>query len=228
MDDEIGKVLAALDDRKMRGNTLIVFHNDNSGTRDAMFAGEGKVKTIPCDNGPLKGGKGSLYEGGTRVSAFANWPGKLKPGISTGLIDVTDMLPTLAQLADGPVEKCQLLDGRDAWTALTEGKPTGRTEVVNNIEPFNAAVREGDWKLVWKTVLPSRVELYNIAGDPNEKNNLADQHPGKVRELQARIEQLAARSAKPLFMQASVQAILGGLFGPAPIPTEDNAATHAP
>ena len=93
---------------------------------------------------------------------------------------------------------------------------------------FNAAVRHGDWKLIWKTVLPSRLELFNLADDPNETSDLAEKEPAKVKELQARIEKLAAESAKPLFMQASVQAIFGGLFGPAPIPTEDNAGTAEP
>jgi arylsulfatase A-like enzyme len=63
MDDQIGRVLDALDKKKMRDNTLIIFHSDNGGTRNAMFAGEGdmsKIK-IPCDNGPYRDGKGSLY-----------------------------------------------------------------------------------------------------------------------------------------------------------------------
>jgi arylsulfatase A-like enzyme len=228
LDDEIGKVLAALDRSKMRENTVVIFHSDNGGTRDAMFVGEAKVKTIPCDNGPLKGGKGNFYEGGTRVAAIANWPGHIKPGEVKELIHVTDMLPTLAKLADGTTEKSKPLDGHDVWAAISEGKPSGRDEVVYNVEPFNAAVRKGDWKLVWRAVLPSRIELFNLAEDPNERSNLADKQPEKVKELQARIEKLSAESAKPLFMQASVQAIFGGLSGPAPIPTEDSTATAEP
>lgn len=229
MDDEIGKVLAALDKKKMRENTLIIFHSDNGGTRDAMFVGEGKVKKLPCDNGPLKGGKGQLYEGGTLVPAFANWPGHIKPGSEVkGLMHVVDMLPTLVKLAGGSTEKCKPLDGRDVWPAIADGQPTGRNELVYNVEPFNAAVREGDWKLVWKAVLPSKVELFNLADDPNEMTNLAGQQPDKVKELQARIEKLSTESTKPLFMEASVQAIFGGLFGPAPIPTEDNTGTTEP
>ncbi len=231
MDDEIGKVLAALDKKKMRENTLIVWHSDNGGTKSKQFAGEGDVSKIkiPCDNGELNGGKGQLYEGGTRVPALANWPGHIQPGGEIkDMIHVTDMFPTLVKLGGGDIGKGKPLDGLDVWPALSEGKPTGRDELVYNIEPFNAAVRKGDWKLLWKTTLPSKVELFNLANDPGEKINLADQQPEKVKELQARIEKLAGEAAKPLFMESATTAIFGGLFGPAPIPTEDNSDTAEP
>ena len=65
--------MAALKKKGMRENTIIAFQSDNGGTRNAMFAGEGDMSkvVIPCDNGPFREGKGSLYEGGTRVPAFA-------------------------------------------------------------------------------------------------------------------------------------------------------------
>ena len=229
MDDEIGKVLAALDQKKLRENTLIVWHSDNGGTTDARLAGEGHSAKPPCDNGPLNGGKGSNYEGGTRVPALANWPGHIKPGTEIkDMIHVVDMFPTLTKLAAAPAGRGKPLDGLDVWPALSEGKPTGRRELVYNVEPFRAAVRQGDWKLLWKAVLPSKIELFNLATDPNETTNLAAQEPAKVKELQARIEQLAGEAAKPLFMEASVKAIFGGLMGPAPIPTDDNAGTAEP
>lgn len=229
MDDQIGKVLEALDKKGMRDNTLIIFHSDNGGTRDARVTGEGSVKSIPCDNGPLNGGKGQLYEGGTRVPAFVNWPGRIKAGGEVReLIHVVDMLPTLVQFVGGSTSKCKPLDGRDVWPAIAEGKPSGREEVVYGIEPFRGSVRHGDWKLVWRSLLPSKLELFNIADDPNETKNLADQHPEKVKVIQARIEQLAGESVKPLFMEAAVQAVFSGVFGPAPIPTEDTPATFEP
>ena len=80
------------------------------------------------------------------------------------------------------------------------GKPSPRQEVVYNIEPFRAGVRQGDWKLIWRTPLPSALELYNIAQDPYEKTNLADQNPQIVARLQKRIEELARKSAKSLFL----------------------------
>src|SRR5690606_30990742 len=77
LDDEIGKVVAALEKKGLRNNTLILLHSDNGGTKNAMFAGQmtDLSKTaIPCDNGPFRDGKGSLFEGGNRVAACANWP----------------------------------------------------------------------------------------------------------------------------------------------------------
>ena len=228
LDDEVGKVVRALEQKKMRENTLIFFHSDNGGTRDASMTGESKVKTVPCDNGPLRAGKGTLYEGGTLVPAFVNWPGRVKPGVVRGLMHVTDILPTYAALAGASTKECKPLDGKDAWPTITDGKPSGRTEVVYNVEPFRGAVRQGDLKLVWSNLLPSKIELFDLSADPYERKTLAEAQPGKVRQLQDRLEQLARESAKPLFMQTAMEAVFGGIFGPAPIPTEENSATAEP
>ena len=224
LDDQVGRVLAALDKRKMRDDTLIVFQSDNGGTRNAMFAGDGdmtKIK-IPCDNGPYRDGKGSIYEGGTRVVALANWPGHIRPGtVAEGMIHVVDMFPTLAALAGASTAKCKPLDGMDVWAAISEGKPSPRTEVVYNVEPFRAGIREGDWKLVWRVLLPASVELYNIAQDPSEKTNLAAQYPEKVAALQKRANELAATMAKPMFLQTEFDAMRKRLAIPPALPDEE-------
>jgi arylsulfatase A-like enzyme len=228
MDDEVGKVLAALEKTGMRKDTLIVFHSDNGGTRDTRLTGEGSVKTVPCDNGPLRAGKGMLYEGGTLVPAIANWPGRIPAGEVKEVMHVVDMLPTLAKLAGATTAKSKALDGIDVWPAISAGKPSGRSEVVYNVEPFRAAIRQGDWKLVWRAVLPSSVELFNLKDDPYEKTNLAEKHPETVAKLSARVETLAKESVKPLFLDTAMQAVFSGIFGPAPIPTEENSATAEP
>jgi arylsulfatase A-like enzyme len=225
LDDEIGRVVAALDKRKMRDNTLIVFQSDNGGTHNAMFSGVmadmSKVK-IPCDNGPYREGKGMLYEGGTRICALVNWPGHIPAGVTVNeMIHVVDMYPTLARLAGASTAKCKPLDGLDVWGTISEGKPSPRTEIVYNVEPYRAAIRQGDWKLIWRTLLPSSVELYNIAQDPSEKNNVAAEHPDKVAELQKRIEELAKESAKPLFLVEQFKAMQKGLQGEPALPNED-------
>jgi arylsulfatase A-like enzyme len=201
LDDEIGRVVAELDKKGLRDNTLIVFQSDNGGTRNAMFAGQmadlSKVK-LPCDNGPYRDGKGSLFEGGCRVAACANWPGHIKPGTVDGMIHVVDIYPTLAALAGASTTRCKPLDGLNVWDTIAEGKPSPRTEIVYNVEPFRGAVREGDWKLIWRSLIPTSVDIYNLADDPYEQNNVAAAHPDKVAAMQERINALGKESAKPL------------------------------
>ena len=228
MDDEIGKVVAALDKKKMRENTLIVFMSDNGGNVSAMFSGDVDVSKLklPAENGPYRGGKGMLYEGGTRVAALANWPGHIKAGEVKELIHVVDMFPTLAGLAGANAKKEKPLDGLNVWSTISEGKPSPRQEVVYNIEPFRGGLRRGEWKLIWRTPLPSAIELYNIAEDPSEKTNLADKNPQKVAELQKRIEELARESAKSLFLLDASKAVTGMAHGAPALPNEDGYFTQ--
>jgi len=224
MDNQIGRVLEALEKKGMRDNTIIFFQSDNGGTRNKMFAGEGDMAkvVIPCDNGPYREGKGSLYEGGTRVIALVNWPGHVRSGATVdGMIHVVDMYPTIAALAGASTTKAKPLDGLNMWPTLSKGKPSPRTEVIYNVEPFRAGVREGDWKLIWRTPLPSAAELYNIPQDPSEKNNLAAQTPEKVVELEHRANELAATMAKPLFLETEFKALLQRLGMPPALPDEE-------
>lgn len=201
LDENIGKVVAALDQKGLRENTLILFHSDNGGTRDKMFAGQmadmSKV-TLPCDNGPYRNGKGSLFEGGSRVCALANWPGHIRAQTVEGIIHAVDIYPTLAALAGASTARCKPLDGMNVWDTIAENKPSPRTEFFYNVEPFRAGIRQGNWKLIWRTMLPSSVDLFNLAEDPYEKNNVAAAHPDKVAALQARLEAASKEAAKPM------------------------------
>lgn len=224
MDEQIGRVIDALQKKGLRDKTLLVFQSDNGGTKNPMFAGEGdmsKVK-IPCDNGPYRDGKGSLYEGGTRVCALANWPGHIQPGITVdGMVHVTDFYPTIVNLAGGSTAKCKPLDGVDVWQTISTNATSPRTEIVYNVEPFRAGIREGDWKLVWRTPLPSMPELYNIAQDPSEKNNVADKHPDQVAALEKRANELALAGTKPLLLEAVFKGFRESLHMPPALPDDD-------
>jgi len=136
-------------------------------------------------------------------------------------IHMVDMYPTLVSLAGGSLSKSKPLDGLNVWPVIAEGKPSPRKEVVYNIGPFFAAVREGDWKLVWKTTLPSQVELFNVAQDPGEKTNLADKNPQKVAELEQRIEALARQAAQPLLLIDVLGAAKHVLSGSVATPEEE-------
>jgi arylsulfatase A-like enzyme len=201
MDSAIGRVLEAIDKAGIRDNTLILFASDNGGTRSALFVGEGKVTgEIPPNNGPFRDGKGSVYEGGTRVVALANWPGRVAPGKVDGMVHVVDLFPTLTGLAGADSRGPAPLDGIDVWETISTGAPSPRTEVVYNIEPYRAGLRAGDMKLVWTTLLPPSVELFDLGTDPGETVNLASRDPGTVEAMQARVLDLAGQAVPPAFM----------------------------
>jgi len=233
LDDEIGHVVAALDRKQMRQNTLIIFHSDNGGTRNAMFAGVmadmSKIK-IPCDNGPYREGKGTLYEGATRVCALANWPGQIKPGNVEGLIHAVDFYPTLAKLAGASTEKCKApLDGVNVWDTIASSAPSPRTEIVYNIEPYRAAIRQGNWKLVWRSLIPTSVELFDLSKDVSETQNVADQHPEQVAELEKRLNTLAKEAATPLFLVDQFKVVMKNMQGHPVLPTDDDySLTESP
>lgn len=224
LDDEIGRVIGALERKGMRENALIVFHSDNGGTKNAMFAGVmadmSKVR-IPCDNGPYRDGKASLFEGGTRVCAFANWPGKIKAGEVGGLIHGVDLFTTFAALAGAPARGGKPLDGLNVWDTITAGSASPREEIVYNIEPFRGAIRQGEWKLIWRTMLPSSVDLYQITEDPSEKKNLAAEHPDKVAAMQARLNELARDAAKPLFLLDQFKVVMKNMQGEPVLPIDE-------
>ncbi|HVN84760.1 MAG TPA: arylsulfatase [Candidatus Binatia bacterium] len=224
MDDQIARVIAALDRKQMRDNTVIIFQSDNGGTRNAMFTGEQDMSKamIPCDNGPYREGKGTLYEGGTRVPAFVNWPGHVKAGSTVdGMMHVVDMYPTLVTLAGGSTAKSKPLDGMDMWPTIGGGHPSPRSEIVYNVELFRAGIRDGDWKLIWRTPLPAVVELYNIAQDPSEKNNLAADNPEIVAALQKRANDLAGVMAKSPLLLTEFQALRARLKQPPALPNQE-------
>jgi arylsulfatase A-like enzyme len=214
MDDNIGRIVAALERRGLRERTLIVFSSDNGGNLPA------------ASNAPLRDQKGALYEGGVRVPAFAVWPGTLPRGTATQQpLHIVDWHATLLRLAGTPPAAGVKLDGHDLWPALLGEPRLVRQEVLINAAPGTGAFRRGDWKLVinghlrykaespgphfsWTEIAQKsgltpeeasrqQIELFNLADDPGESRNLADRHPGKVRELRRRYEAYA-REAAPL------------------------------
>jgi arylsulfatase A-like enzyme len=231
MDTEIGRVMAALEKRKLRDNTFIVFQSDNGGPHSAKFTGEVDMSksTIPPDNSPFREGKATLYEGGTRVVAVANWPGRIPPrSVVDQPIHIVDMFPTLAAVAGATAGEEKPLDGMDMWPTISQGRPSPRTEVVYDIEPFRAALRKGNWKLIWRATLPSQVELYDVVRDPSEKTNLAEQNPQVVAELKGRIEVLARDAVPPLILAEALPVLKGQLFGSVVLPEEAKAVDGQP
>ena len=201
LDHEIGRIVAALDKKGLRDNTLILFASDNGGATSGLFASGSKSKEeraheeggidqsakAPASNGAFRGGKGGLYEGGVRVPAFASWPGKLKPAVVDTPVHMVDIMPTVLALAGGTTDPAHPVDGRDLWPTLAEGKPSPNEDILISVEAFRGAVRKGDWKLVKVALLPGKTELFDLTKDPGEKTDVSAQHPDVVQDLEARL-----------------------------------------
>lgn len=225
LDDQVGRVVAALKAKGMLENTLIVYQSDNGGVRSSKFAGEADVSklVLPADNGPYRDGKGSLYEGGTRVIALANWPGHVKVGVSDARMHVVDVMPTLVSIAGGSMAKSKApVDGMDMWATLRNGTPSPRKIMIYSVEPQQAGISVDDWKLVWRASLPSSIELFDLKADPYEKNNLAAANPQKVAELQALIEAEARMAAPSKFVVEVFGALWPVLFGNTLLPGQED------
>ncbi len=212
LDEQVGRVVAALQQRGAIENTLFIFSSDNGGPTD-----------LGATNGKLRAGKGTLYEGGVRVAAFANWKGKIEPGaIIDEPLHMVDWFPTLAKLAGAapPSAPDRPLDGKDIWPVLTQGKPSPHEDILLNTTPSGGAVRAGDWKLIVRNdagaaqddATPTAprpkkkrrnaptnetVELFNLANDPSERRNLANEHADQVQVLRARLDVYAQQAIPP-------------------------------
>ena len=202
MDEAVGKIVGAIDEKDMHPNTLFIFSSDNGGPQP------GKITS----NGSLRAGKGTLYEGGVRVPAFATWSGQIKPGtVIDQPLHIADWYPTLLKLAGASSKQKLPLDGRDIWDTITRGAPSPHDAILLNATPAKGAIRVGDWKLILNGATPDAdedaagavikgrdaVELFNLAQDPNEKTNLAEEHPDRVRALRARYTALAKDAVPP-------------------------------
>lgn len=194
LDAKVGQLVAAVEKAGQRNNTLIIFTSDNGGIESLKNAYAGKVPDSPLnsENDPLRGQKNTLYEGGTRVCAFANWPGTLRPRKMTTPMHAVDWFPTIAAITGIKPTADLKWDGVNQWDRLIGADGTAPDRAIYIAMQGGArSLRLGDWKII----RPARgkAELYNIAADPFEKKNLANDEPARLKDLQAR---LAAEHSK--------------------------------
>jgi len=183
MDRSVGRIVDLLAKLGLEKDTLVIFSSDNGsidvvGGHDLAFF-EG--------NGPLRGQKGTLYEGGIRIPFLARWPGRIKAGTTSDLPGAFhDVLPTLCELAGSETPKD--VDGVSLVPTLTGAGAQKRHEFLYweyPAGPGQQAVRLGDWK-GFRTGLQkgaSEVQLYNLAADPAEKEDVAAKNPEVVRKI---------------------------------------------
>ncbi len=190
LDAKVGQFIAALDETGQRQRTLVIFTSDNGGLLRGGNPYISSVKPTPVlgSNLPLRGQKNQLYEGGIRVCAFVNWPGRLSPRKVTAPMHAVDWFPTLAMLTGYAPEGDLHWDGRNVWSQLTGAPATGPRTFYWAL-PNQVALREGNWKLIeTRSSTATRAELFDLAADPYEKTDMAEQEDRTVTRLRGELD----------------------------------------
>ena len=175
MDAAIGRVLATIEAEGISKETLVMFFCDNGsgGGRRGSTALPGQLA--------LRGGKGSVLEGGIRVPAVLRWPGVIRAGTKCDqLISAQDIFPTFAAAAGIKPANQKPLDGVNCWPAIVENKPMKRPPVIVVGPSGEFAVLHGQWKLTWSQ---RQVSLYNVKDDPTESRDVTLDHLETVAKL---------------------------------------------
>ncbi|XP_046561886.1 arylsulfatase B-like [Haliotis rubra] len=218
LDEAVGNVTSALKEKGLFDNTLILFTADNGGPVE-----------VYASNWPLRGGKHTIWEGGTRGTSFMYGAGLKKTKTTyNGIMHAVDWKPTLVSAAGGSPETT--IDGISHWESIRNGNPSSRTEFIYNLDDFepvmegHAGIRVGDYKLIlgypgtpdgWHEPMNKTkndiydsitylkgdfpARLYNIRSDPTERYNLAPKKPDIVDQLRARIEDYRKQMVPALY-----------------------------
>ncbi len=189
LDDNVGRVLKKLDDEGLAGRTVVIFMSDNGG-----LVYEGRSRSPVTSNAPLRAGKGHLYEGGIREPMMIRWPGVSRAGSVCDVpVSSIDFFPTMLEMAGVPVNSRWAVDGLSLAPLLGGGATLPRQAIYWHYPHYSnqggvpsGAVRAGDYKLI-EFFEDGRLELYNLARDIGERDNLAPRDPRRAAELRGRL-----------------------------------------
>lgn len=186
MDRDVGRIMLLLENLGIDSNTLVFFTSDNGPW------GGSPIHSVEFfdSNGPLRGVKRDVYEGGIRVPLIARWPGRISPGqTSHQLVALWDMMPTLAELVGLPVPSG--VDGVSVLPTLLDGSLVERDYLYWDYghvrQAFKQAVRWGKWKGV-RLAVEAPLELYDLENDIGEDRNMASSHPEIVHRIETMME----------------------------------------
>ena len=191
IDENVGRLLAALKEMGVDKNTIIIFSSDHGGLSND---GNKRERHLATSNLPLKAGKGHLYEGGIRVPLIMHWQKEIKPQVdSENIILGMDLLPTVLDLA--LCKKVKGIDGK-SYAPVMKGKKSWKDRTVfwhsRKARPHStgdskcSVIRSGDYKLM-HFFKEDRLELYNLKKDISEENNLAEAEPEKAKQMLAEL-----------------------------------------
>lgn len=212
LDDSVRRIREALEKNGLADDALILFSSDNGPVLDDGYIDEAREKNgdhKPA--GPLRGGKYSLLEGGTRIPFIAWWPGKVPVGTTEAVISQMDFAPSLAALTQTKLKDGEFPDAENHITTLFDPKDKGRSEIVIHGVGNNLALRQGTLKYytpgsVQRTALSGNENasekvgdkgaLYDVVKDPAEKNNLVEELPDVAERMATRLAEIAKGLAK--------------------------------
>ncbi len=210
LDHETGRLLDKLDALGLRDNTLVIYTTDNGPWCQSKYyenkKGHPEGSIFWGDSGPLRAGKGSAYEAGSRVPCIVRWPGKVPAGRSSDALWATiDLMPTFTALSGVKPPTDRVIDGIDQTALLLGQAEEGREtfiydQVGDGDANMGVGIRKGNWKLLLPGRKPEQdhrflmdfgtngLELYDLDSDIGEKNNVADDHPEVVKELRETLD----------------------------------------
>lgn len=198
----VGEILKKLDKLKLADNTLVLLTSDNGPVLDDGYKdGAGEKIGEHRAAGPWRGGKYSLFEGGTRMPLIVRWPARVKPGVSDAIVSQVDFPATFAALAGQKPDTMTMTDSINILPALLGESRTGRDHVVE--QAGRLALRVGNWKYITPGPVRDTLDaskdlvarfpqgaLFDLAADPGETRNLASDRPEKLKELASRLDEI--------------------------------------
>jgi arylsulfatase A-like enzyme len=217
LDWSVGQIMDTLRRLHLDEDTLVIFTSDNGPVvNDGYDDGSDRKLDGHKPAGPFRGGKYTIFEGGTTMPFIVRWPGHIKPGVSPALISQVDLLASLAAFVHQPVPKGEAEDSVNVLPALLGKSQTGVDFLVE--EATVLAIRDGKWKLIDRSQRPgahpkpwqpppgtpfsphgmqgnpiAELELYDVVADPHESKNLASQYPEVVKRLRKKLAQIRAQ-----------------------------------
>ncbi len=206
LDWSVGRILKKLDALGLAENTMVIFSSDNGPVLDDGYV-DGAVEKLNGHNplGPLRGGKYSAFEGGTRVPFLVRWPAGIKPGtVSPALIGQIDLLASFSRFLGQTLKEGDAPDSENMFEALTGATEKGRDILVEHGATFSLV--RGSWKYIEPSKGPEVAahtgvelgnnrdpQLYDLSDDIGERTNLAAKYPAKVEELKKELEKIRSR-----------------------------------
>lgn len=204
MDWEVGQIMNALKRLNLTNNTMVVFSSDNGPVLDDGY----QDKAVEKQNGhkpagPLRGGKYSAFDGGTRLPLIVSWPGHIAKGTSNAVVSQIDFMASFAHLAGNPFKAGHYLDSYDALDVLMGQNRKGRDFIIEHALNNTLALVKGNWKYIMPSNGPAinkntntelgnnpQPQLYNIKTDVGELNNQAGANPQKLNELKTLLQNI--------------------------------------